>query len=80
MIPSNAEGGSAYAMMLKDREPLTIKQLLLDIAYDKDLVDYILSGDENGDSDNNVANIVDGGNRDDASTNDNGDINDEVLC
>ena len=67
-------------MMLEDREPLTIKQFLLDLEYCEDLVDSILSGDENGDSDDNGADIVDEGDRDDASTNDGGDIEDDALC
>ena len=80
VIPSKAEEVRTYAMMLEDREPLTIKQFLLDLEYCEDLVDSILSGDENGDSDDNGADIVDEGDRDDASTNDGGDIEDDALC
>ena len=59
---------------------MTTKQLLLDLKYCKDPVDYILSGDKNGDSDDNDADIVDDGDRDDASTNNGGDIEENASC
>ena len=58
-------------MMLEDQEPLTIKQFLLDPEYGKDLVDSILSWDEEGDKDmDNNGNGVNMGDRDDAGTDD----------
>ena len=66
--------------MLKDWEPLPVKQLLLDLEYCEDLVDSILSGDEDRDSDGNDADIIDDGDRDDVSTSDDGDIEDDILC
>ena len=73
MIPSKAEKVKAYATVLEDQETLTIKQLLLDLEDSNDLVDYIMSGDEDrdkdGDSDDNG---VDDGDRDDVSITDSG--------
>jgi hypothetical protein len=63
VIPSKADEVRTYAMMLEDREPLTTKQFLLDLKYGKDLVDFILSGDESGDREN--VSISDGGDNDD---------------
>ena len=57
--------------MLEDCEPLTIRQFLLDLEYDEDLVDSIVSGDEEGDSNDNG---IDGGDRGDASIIDGGDM------
>ena len=37
--------GIGLTPLLEDREPLTIKEFLLDLEYGKDLVDTILSGD-----------------------------------
>ena len=67
-------------MMLEDWGPLIITQLLLDLEYGEYLVDYILGGDYTGDSDGNDADIVNGGDRDDASTHDSGDIKDDASC
>ena len=39
VIPSKAEEVRTYAMMLEDREPLSIKGLPLDLEYGEDLVD-----------------------------------------
>ena len=41
-----APHGIGLKPLLEDREPLTIKQFLLDLEYGKDLVDDILSGDQ----------------------------------
>ena len=38
--------GIGLKPLVEDREPLTIKQFLLDLEYGKDLVDDILSGDQ----------------------------------
>ena len=65
--------------MLEDCEPLTINQLLVDLEYDEDLVDSILSGDKGGHSNGNGADIVGDGDRDDASTSD-GEILRTMLC
>ena len=70
----------ATTTTLEDQEPLTIKQLLLDLEYGKDLVDYIMSRDEDGDSNGSGANIVNDRDRDNASTNNGGDNKDDVLC
>ena len=63
--------------MLEDREPLTIKQFLLDLEYGEDLVDYILSGDDDGDRDGNG---IDDGDRENASISDGGDNDDDASC
>ena len=80
MIPSKAAEVRAYATMLKDRELLTIKQLLLDLGYVEDLVDSILSGDEDRDSDGDGVDLVDDGDSDDVSTKNSGDIEDDASC
>ena len=80
MIPSKAAEVRAYATMLKDRELLTIKQLLLDLGYVEDLVDSILSGDEDGDSDGDGVDLVGDGDSDDVSTKNSGDIEDDASC
>ena len=68
---SKAEEVRTYTTLLKDQEPLTIKQFLLDLEYGKDLVDSILSWDEEGDKDmDNSGNGVNMGDRDDAGTDD----------
>ena len=54
MILSKAEEVRAYAMVLEDQEPLTIKQSLLDLEYGEDPLDFILNGDKDGDSDGSV--------------------------
>jgi hypothetical protein len=77
VIPSKADEVRTYAMMLEDREPLTTKQFLLDLEYGEDLVDYILSGDNDGDRDGNG---IDDGDRDDASISDGGDNDDDASC
>ena len=66
-------------MMLKDRELLTIKQFLLDLKYGKDLIDSILSGDEDRNKDrDSINNGVNDGDRDDASTSDKRDKQDNT--
>ena len=77
MIPSKADEVRTYATMFEDREPLTIKQFLLDLEYGEDLVDHILSGDDGGDRDSNG---TDDGDRDDASISDCGDNRDGAWC
>ena len=59
---------------------MTIKQLLLDLEYGKDLADSILSGDKNGDNHGNGVNVISDGDRDNASTSDGGNIEDNALC
>ena len=56
MILSRTEKTRAYTIMLEDREPLTIKQLLSDLEYGDDLVQSILSRDKDGDSNGNGIN------------------------
>ena len=58
MIPSKTEEVKAYTSVLKDKEPLTIKQLLLDVIRPQvwqgsSIVGYILSRDKGGDKDDN---------------------------
>ena len=59
---------------------MVIKQFLVNLEYDKDQVDYIMSWDKVGDSNGNGANIVDDRDRDNESTSDDGDIEDDNLC
>ena len=66
---SKAEVVRAYASMLEDRESLTIKQLMIDLKYGKNLVDSILSGGKVGVEDGGSGNNgIDEGDSDDAST------------
>ena len=65
--------------MLEDREPLTIKQFLLDLKYGEDMVDYILRGDNDGDEDGDSnGNGIDDRDRDNARTSDGGDNEDDA--
>ena len=66
--------------MFKGQASLTITQLLLDLKYGKDVVDYILSRDRDRDSNGNGANTVDDEDRGNQSTCHGGDIEDNALC
>ena len=57
-----------------------LSRFLLDLEYGEDLVDSILSRDKDGDSNGNDVDVVDDGGRNDTSTNDGGDIEDDALC
>ena len=79
-IPPKTEEVRAYATMLENQEPLTIKQLLLDLECGADLVDSILNGHEDGDSDANGVNFVYDRDSDNGSTRNGGDIEDDASC
>ena len=70
VIPSKAEEVRAHTAILGDWELLTLKQFLLKFNYGKDLVDYILNRDKDGD---NNSSGVDIGDRDNAGISDSGD-------
>ena len=59
---------------------MIIKQILLDLGYGKDIVDSILSGEEDRDSNGNGVDVVDDEDRGDASTSDDGDTEDDTSC
>ena len=62
--------------MLADQEPLIIKQFLLDLEYDEDPLDSILSGDKERDS---GGNHIDDGDRVSVSISNSGDNKDDDL-
>ena len=59
---------------------MTITQLLVDLKYGEDLLDSILSGDKDGDSNDKSVEVVNDRGRDNVSTSDGRDIEEYASC